>query len=135
MYGKGNFGFLAARSLREAAPFGFGVEYPFAFGIDDEGLLMLGAQCAGHRGTAYQLVVGRNTLEIAPAGGYLILPYCRFGNFDSEIIFGNAVESAVLHIGRYFALADYFAHAKAALECTAVFIVRGFVADTFERFG
>ena len=64
---QGNFCFLVAAGRRNLAPVWLAGYFPFAFGINHQFLLMLRAQSAGHRWTANELVVGCDTLEVAPA--------------------------------------------------------------------
>ena len=65
---------------RNVTPVGLACHFPFAFGIYGERLLVLAVESASHRRTAYQLVMGGNTLEVAPSACCLILMYGRFGH-------------------------------------------------------
>ena len=132
LYGQSDFVFLAARCLRKRTPVGYRRYFPVAFGIYNERLLVLGAQCAGHRRTAYKLVVGGYALEIAPTHSRGILCNRRLGYFESEVVLGHAVEGAGLYVGRNFAFAHDRAYAEAILECAAD---AALTTDGFKTFG
>ena len=121
--GERHFGFLVAAGWRHLTPVGLALHFPFALGVDDQGLLVLCAQRACHRRAAHQLVMGCDALELAPAAGCLILLNGRLGHFEREVVFCHAVEGAALHIGRHGALAYYRSDAVAVLECSAIALV------------
>lgn len=72
-YGKGDLGLLVAGCRADSTPVRYGLDFPFAFGVDDECLLVLCAEGACYRRTSYKLVMRGNTLEITPAYCGLVL--------------------------------------------------------------
>ncbi len=132
--GQSNFSFLVAAGRRNLTPVWLAGYFPFAFGVNHQFLLMLRAQGAGYRWTANELVVSCDSLEVAPAWCCLILGNGRLWYFESEVIFGYAVESTTQNTCRNLSPANDAVNAKIVGKSTTILSPCWFITNTRQTF-
>ncbi len=89
---------------------------PFLISVQHKLPCDLRVQRSGHIRSYGQIAVRGDAFEVVPAWCRLVLNYCGFRDFYSEIVLGDSIERSGLNVWRNCTFADDLVDAEAVLE-------------------